>query len=39
MWNDVNAKNSPYKYFGGVLRPDGRDAAGDVVYKFVGGKK
>jgi DNA repair photolyase len=39
MWNDVNAANSPYKYFAGVLTPDGRDAAGDVVYKYTGDKQ
>jgi DNA repair photolyase len=35
-WNDVNNQNSPYKYFGGVLRPDGKDPNGDVIYKYVG---
>jgi hypothetical protein len=39
-WNDVNNPSSPYKYFGGVLRPDGKDDRGDIIYKFYGeGKK
>lgn len=38
-WNNVNHPNSPYKYFGGVLVPEAeRDAAGDVVYRYVGEK-
>jgi DNA repair photolyase len=36
-WNNVNHPNSPYKYFGGVLLPEEqRDAAGDIVYRYVG---
>ena len=35
-WNNVNSGKSPYKYFGGVLRPDGRDENGDVIYRYVG---
>jgi len=35
-WNAVNEKVSPYKYFGGVLHPVGRDEAGDVIYEYRG---
>jgi len=34
QWNAVNSARSPYKYFGGVLVPHGRDAKGDVVYLY-----
>lgn len=33
-WNNVNGGNSPYKYTGGVLMPDGVDEHGDVVYRY-----
>jgi len=36
LWNDVNGALSPYKYFGGVLSPIGRDDAGDVIYGYRG---
>lgn len=36
MWNNVNDAKSPYKYFGGVLRPNGCDSDGNVVYQYVG---
>ena len=35
-WNNVNGGHSPYKYFGGVLHPVGRDGAGDVIYEYWG---
>lgn len=37
-WNDVNAGASPYKYFGGILVPDGFDEEGNVIYKYTGEK-
>lgn len=33
-WNNVNSLHGPYKYFAGVLLPDGRDGAGDVIYRY-----
>ena len=36
LWNNPNAANSPYKYFGGVLVPEGRDEHGDVIYVYRG---
>ena len=35
-WNNVNGGHSPYKYFGGVLRPIGKDENGDVIYEYRG---
>ena len=35
-WNNVNASSSPYKYFGGVLVPIGRDDNEDVIYEYRG---
>lgn len=35
-WNMPNAAISPYRYFGGVLVPDGVDKSGDVVYRYAG---
>lgn len=37
-WNSVNGGKGPYKYFGGVLYPVGRDEAGDVIYEYRGDK-
>lgn len=37
-WNDVNGSQSPYKYFGGILMPDGHDEEGNVIYKYTGEK-
>lgn len=34
LWNNPSQKKSPYKEFGGVMKPTERDAAGDVVYVF-----
>jgi DNA repair photolyase len=33
-WNDPNNQKSPYKYFNGILKPDGLDEEGNVVYIF-----
>lgn len=34
VWNSPNVGQSPYKYFGGILKPDRLDKNGDVVYKY-----
>lgn len=34
LWNDVNGAKSPYKYFGGILYPAGKDDFGNVIYKY-----
>jgi len=34
FWNAVNERLSPYKYFGGVLHPVGKDEDGDVIYEY-----
>lgn len=33
-WNDIHKGTSPARGYGGILRPAGRDANGDVVYKY-----
>lgn len=38
QWNNVNGTHSPYKYFGGVLRPCGRDDEDNVIYEYAGEK-
>ena len=35
-WNNVNGANSPYRYFGGILFPIGKDDNGDVIYEYKG---
>lgn len=32
LWNNPKAGQSPYTMFGGVMKPAGRDARGDLVY-------
>ena len=34
IWNDPKQGQSPYKLFGGVLIPNGKDESGDVIYKY-----
>lgn len=34
LWNNPNKGQSPYKMFGGVMVPDGRDEHGDVIYAY-----
>ncbi len=34
IWNDPHSWQSPARYFGGVLVPAEKDAAGDVVYVY-----
>jgi len=36
LWNNPQAGQSPYKLFEGVLVPDGRDADGNIVYRYKG---
>lgn len=35
-WNNVKGGDSPAGMYGGILKPIGRDEAGDVVYKYTG---
>lgn len=35
-WNTPNESKSPYKYFGGALRPKGVDGDRDIVYEYRG---
>lgn len=34
LWNNPQAGQSPYKLFEGVLQPSGKDADGNIIYKF-----
>ena len=34
VWNSPNSLKSPYKYFGGLLKPVGVDYNKDVIYKY-----
>lgn len=38
IWNTPNSDKSPYKYFGGVLKPVGTDEKNDVIYEYCGEK-
>lgn len=33
-WNNPKGNRSPYKYFNGVMRPDGLDENGDIIYIY-----
>jgi len=33
-WNNLKSHNSPYKYFGGILKPAGLDNDNNVIYKY-----
>ena len=33
-WNNPSGGNSPYKEYGGILVPDGRDEHGDIIYRY-----
>ena len=35
-WNHTELGNSPYRYFGGALKPVSLDERGDVVYEYDG---
>lgn len=34
LWNSPRRRQSPYTMFGGVMRPDGRDENGDIIYRW-----
>ena len=34
LWNNPQSGQSPYKMFEGVMRPDGKDANGDLIYVY-----
>lgn len=34
LWNNPYAGQSPYTMFGGVMRPDGQDGNGDIIYTY-----
>ena len=34
LWNNPKRGQSPYKIFGGVLIPNGRDDKNDIIYKY-----
>ncbi len=34
VWNNPNSGQSPYRMFEGILRPEGKDENGDIVYIF-----
>jgi DNA repair photolyase len=36
LWNNPQSGQSPYKLFEGILTPQGKDANGDLIYKYVG---
>lgn len=34
LWNNPQAGQSPYKMFEGVMKPDGKDEAGNIIYTY-----
>lgn len=38
LWNNPQAGQSPYKLFEGALVPTGKDADGNIIYKYNGAK-
>ena len=34
LWNNPRQGQSPFRYFEGVMRPDGKDENGDVIYVY-----
>ena len=36
LWNSPNKGQNPYVMFGGIMRPAGRDANGDIFYVWNG---
>ena len=36
LWNSPSAGQSPYSMFGGIVKPDGKDADGNIIYKYTG---
>lgn len=35
-WNSPKSGQSPYEMFGGILKPVGKDADGDIIYRYTG---
>lgn len=38
LWNNPQSGQNPYKMFEGVMRPDGKDENGDLIYVYDGEK-
>ena len=38
LWNNPQAGQSPYKLFEGALVPSGKDAEGNIIYRFNGAR-
>lgn len=36
MWNSPSHGQSPYSMFGGIVKPDGKDANGNIIYRYTG---
>ena len=34
LWDTPTAGQSPYRIFEGVMKPDGRDENGDIIYVY-----
>ena len=34
LWNNPQAGQSPYKMFEGVMRPEGKDDEGNLIYVY-----
>ena len=34
LWNDPTQGQNPYRMFGGVMRPNGFDENGDIIYIY-----
>ena len=34
LWNNPQSGQNPYKMFEGVMRPDGKDENGDLIYVY-----
>lgn len=34
LWNNPQAGQSPYKMFEGIMKPDGKDENGDIIYVY-----
>lgn len=34
LWNNPQAGQSPYKMFEGVMKPEGKDSAGNLIYVY-----
>jgi len=36
LWNSPSHGQSPYSMFGGIVRPDGKDERGNLIYRYYG---